>query len=211
MIGVLNYNAGNLKSVVSALNFIDATYFVSSKPEELLKADKLIFPGVGDAKFAMNMLSQTGNAEMLKEFVKTGKPLLGICLGAQILFSHSQERDTLCLDLIPGNVVKFDFNSDIFNGEQNLKIPHMGWNHVDVMQSDSLLFRGIPNNTSFYFVHSYYIKPENQGVVAGSTVYGIPFCAAIEYQNIVAAQFHPEKSGKYGLQMLSNFIRSGGA
>lgn len=197
--GVLNYNAGNLTSVESALRYIGCDYFVSDDPEQLLTADRLIFPGVGDAGFAMNNLCSSGMDHMLRDFVKTGRPLMGICLGAQILFGGTQERETECLGLIPGRVTRF-------NPDMGLKVPHMGWNHVKIIGQPKL-FKGIPDETSFYFVHSFFIEPEDSSVVAGETDYGIPFCSAVEYQNITAAQFHPEKSGEYGLQMLRNFLQ----
>ncbi len=204
MIGVLNYNAGNLTSVESALRYIDAKYTVSQDPDILIKCDKLIFPGVGDAKFAMETLKSMGNDELLHQFVQTGKPLFGICLGSQIIFDHSQERDTPCLGLIPGNVKKFSLDG-IKSSTELFKVPHMGWNEVQLQKPDHPLFKSIQQMSSFYFVHSYYIDPQNQEVVAGTTDYAIDFCSAVIHNNICATQFHPEKSGKVGLKILSNF------
>lgn len=197
-LGVLNYNAGNLTSVESALRFLNADFFVSSDPEQLMKADSLIFPGVGEASYAMKELQKSGNGEMLKEFIKSGKSLLGICLGAQILFSETDERETACLDILKGKVRKFD-------PSYQLKIPHMGWNNVSTRE-DAILFKGIPQESSFYFVHSYYIEAKEDSIISGKTDYGIKFCSAVQSNNIYACQFHPEKSGKHGLKMLSNFI-----
>lgn len=201
-IGVVNYHAGNLTSIESALTFLKSDYFVSSDPEKLFHADRLIFPGVGESRYAMGELKKTGNDEMIKKFIKTGKALLGICLGAQILFSHSQENDTSLLSLLQGEVVQFDFQT-------KLKIPHMGWNSVEITSKEKnqgRLFSDIPQNSSFYFVHSYYIKPLDEKVICGVCDYGLPFCAAVESDNIFAVQFHPEKSGNVGLKMLQNFL-----
>lgn len=201
-IGVVNYRAGNLTSIESALAFLKADYFISSDPEKLFHADRLIFPGVGESRYAMGELKKTGNDEMIKKFIETGKALLGICLGAQILFSHSQENDTSLLSVLQGEVVQFDFQT-------KLKIPHMGWNSVEVIlkeKNTGKLFTDIPQNSSFYFVHSYYINPLDEKVICGICDYGIPFCAAVESNNIFAVQFHPEKSGRVGLKMLQNFL-----
>ena len=197
-IGVVDYNAGNLTSIETALKKIKADYFISTNPDVLINADKLIFPGVGEASYAMKQLCQSGNDKMLQEFVKTDKPLFGICLGAQILFSFTDENITSTLDLIKGEVIRFD-------SKMKLKIPHMGWNNVNFVKK-SMLFNKIPTDTSFYFVHSFFMKPMNKGIVSATTDYGIEFCSAIESSNIYATQFHPEKSGKYGLQIMRNFV-----
>ncbi|MBB6480766.1 imidazole glycerol phosphate synthase subunit HisH [Spirochaeta isovalerica] len=197
MIGVVDYKAGNLKSVDSALSHLHGDFFISDDPEKLLKCDKMIFPGVGEAYSAMEVLRSTGLGEAVKEFASSGKPLLGICLGAQIVFDHSEERDTPCLGIIPGKVKRFA-------PDMGLKVPHMGWNTIEYRELP--LFKDIPQNSSFYFVHSYYIASENDENVAAICEYGIPFTAAAVKDNILACQFHPEKSGEPGLQLLKNFI-----
>lgn len=199
-IGVVNYHAGNLTSIESALNFLKANYFVSSDPNQLLQADRLIFPGVGESRYAMQELKASGTDQMLFEFVAKGKALFGICLGAQILFSHSEENNTPLLSIFPGEVCLFD-------SQKGLKIPHMGWNTLSFPPAkEGRLFQGIPEESSFYFVHSYYIKPADENIVCAHCEYGLSFCAAVESGNVFAAQFHPEKSGAVGLKMLENFL-----
>jgi len=201
MIGVVDYDAGNLKSVETALHHLGASFRVSSHPEELLKSDKLIFPGVGNAGSAMETLNKTGLGEMLKDFAKSGKPLMGICLGSQIVFDFSEEEDTECLGLIPGKVVQFE-------KKEGFKIPQIGWNTVS--HSGHSLFSGLPQDISFYFVHSYHVVPESSDYVLATGEYGIPFTAAVQYENICATQFHPEKSGEWGLRLLNHFVNGQG-
>lgn len=198
MIAVVDYKAGNLKSVETALKKIGSEFFISDNPEVLASADKMIFPGVGEAGSAMRVLKKSGLDICIKEFAASGKPLLGICLGSQIIFDHSEESDTECLGLIPGNIKRFPKSS-----KDKLKIPQIGWNTIDM--SDPILFAGIPEGTSFYFVHSYYISPNNSTATIASAEYGIKFTAAVRKGNIWGTQFHPEKSGRYGLQILENF------
>lgn len=196
--GVVDYNAGNLKSVETALRFLKADFFISAHPEDFKKADKLIFPGVGDAHAAMKILNSSGLGEAIRTFYSTGKPVLGICLGCQIIYTHSEEGDTACLDLIQGEVVRFP-------PVPGYKVPHMGWNQV-IHQNRHPVFQHIPENSSFYFVHSYYPKPDNDTYVAGETEYCVRFSSAVHKNNLLAVQFHPEKSGKKGLKLLSNFL-----
>ena len=197
MIGVVDYEAGNLKSVEAALAFVGAEFFISSDPEKLSGADKLIFPGVGEAAHAMGILTSKGLDLVLKDFAASGKPLFGICLGSQILFEHSEESDTPCLGILPGRV-------KLFSPDMKLKIPHMGWNTLK--HSNHPLFKGIPQEKSFYFVHSYYVEAANPEDVIGTSDYGIEFTAAIARGNVMATQFHPEKSGEWGLKILKNFM-----
>jgi len=198
-IGIIDYDAGNLKSVETALKFLGVEYFISSDPEKLIKSDKLIFPGVGEAFSSMKIL-KSGNLDvLLKEYFKKGNPILGICLGCQIVLNSSEERNTECLGLLPG--ISKEFSHDM-----GLKIPHMGWNQVK-QTGNHYIFKGIPDNTSFYFVHSYYPEPENMDSSIAFTEYGISFSSAFSLENLVAVQFHPEKSGPHGLHMLENFIR----
>ena len=196
-IGIVDYNAGNLTSVVSALNFIGSDYVVSSEYSVLMACDKLLFPGVGEASWAMDQLSQRGLERTLNDFKKSGKPILGICLGAQIILDYSEESGTKCLELVPGS-------AKLFPKDMGLKIPHIGWNTVE--HNGEGIFKGIPSDASFYFVHSYYVEPKDKKNVIGVTNYGMDFCSSLQFENITAFQFHPEKSGEVGLQLLRNFI-----
>lgn len=203
-IGIVNYNAGNLTSVVSALNYIGADFFVSSDADKLYQADKIIFPGVGEASYAMAQLKATNCDKMLIEFASSKRPLLGICLGAQILFEHSQENDTKLLSILQGKVKRFNLPS-------GFKVPHMGWNPLkfeNVASSNATkIFESVRDNSSFYFVHSYYMEPKDSKICVGSCDYGKQFCAACCSDNIFALQFHPEKSATSGLQILKNFMK----
>lgn len=198
-IGIIDYDAGNLKSVETALNFLGTDYFVSSDPDKLMKSDKLIFPGVGEAYSSMGILQSRYLDKLIKEYFKKGNPILGICLGCQIVLDRSEERDTKCLGLIPG--ISREFSHDM-----GLKVPHMGWNQVKSTKNN-YIFKDIPNNSSFYFVHSYYPEPESSDAIIALTDYGISFSSAFSVDNLVAVQFHPEKSGPLGLKMLDNFIK----
>ncbi len=197
MIGVVDYEAGNLKSVETALAYVGADFFISSDPQKLKNADKLIFPGVGEAAAAMKVLKASGLDQVLRDFASSGKPLFGICLGSQILFDHSEESDTPCLGILPGNVKQF-------SRDMGLKIPHMGWNTLK--HTNHPLFKDIPQDKSFYFVHSYYVSPMSGEDVVGTSDYGIEFTAAVARGNVMATQFHPEKSGEWGLKILKNFM-----
>jgi imidazole glycerol-phosphate synthase subunit HisH len=198
-IGIVDYDAGNLKSVETALDFLGGSYFVSSDPDKLINSDKLIFPGVGEAKASMTILRSKGLDSLLADFYKKGNPLFGICLGCQIILDRSEESRTKCLGLIPGISKEFSHN-------MNLKIPHMGWNQVNPVKNH-YIFNEIPDNSSFYFVHSYYPEPLSKDSTIAETEYGISFTSAFSVDNLVAVQFHPEKSGPFGLKMLSNFIK----
>ncbi len=198
MIGVVDYDAGNLRSVETVLRHLGADFFISNDPEKLSKAEKMIFPGVGEAKASMEVLEKTGLDRIVKAFADSGRPLLGICLGCQIFFDYSEESDTVCLGIIPGQIKKFP-------SDMGLKVPHMGWNQVK-HENRHPVFADIPENSSFYFVHSYYPAPSNNKNEIGSSEYGISFTAAAADKNVVATQFHPEKSGEVGLKLISNFI-----
>ncbi|MFW6207934.1 MAG: imidazole glycerol phosphate synthase subunit HisH [Spirochaetota bacterium] len=197
-VGVVDYDAGNLTSVKTALKYLQADYLVSSEPEQLDQTDKLIFPGVGEARAAMRNLKSRGLEQLLHSYFESGRQMLGICLGSQIVLSRSEENDTPCLGLIPGTARRFSRGS-------GLKVPHMGWNRVHAT-ADSLLFKDIPDGSSFYFVHSYYPDPEEAAAVVATCEYGVTFTAALKRGNLHAVQFHPEKSGKRGLQLLQNFL-----
>jgi glutamine amidotransferase len=201
MTGIVDYNAGNIKSVERALAAIGAEYRISKDPRDLAGADRIIFPGVGEAKFAMRELKKTGFDSFLRDWAHSGKPLLGVCLGSQVIFEHSEEGDTTCLGLISGVVRRFpaDFLA------RGLKVPHMGWNDVHATNGGTVLLRGIPDGTNFYFVHSYYVDPADPAVVTATADYGFPVPCAVKKGNIEAFQFHPEKSGANGLRILANF------
>lgn len=197
MVGVIDYGAGNLRSVETALDYLGAEFFVTPVPENVNRAERLVFPGVGEAASAMEVLTRTGLGEAITRFYESGKPLLGICLGCQIVLERSEEGGTSCLGLVPGEVKKFP-------GDMGLKVPHMGWNPVNPTK-DHFVWRGIPWGSSFYFVHSYYPETAGKHILA-ETDYGRPFSSAIRRDNLVATQFHPEKSGEVGLKLLSNFL-----
>jgi glutamine amidotransferase len=194
LIGIIDYGAGNIRSVSNALNRLGVQHFVSNEQHKLDKADKLIFPGVGEARSAMDALARVGLIDWLKE---VSVPFLGICLGMQLLFDRTTERNTDCLSVIAGT-------NERFNSAQSvLKVPHMGWNQVQ-HKGNSTLFDGIVSGEHFYFVHSYYapIVP----ATIGTTDYGVQFTSALQQKNYYGVQFHPEKSGRIGLQLLKNFV-----
>ena len=198
---IVNYGAGNLTSVYNALKYLGIESEVSSEPEKIEKANRIIFPGVGAAKAAMGNLNKTGIGEAVKNAVKKGTPVLGICIGCQIILESSEEDGGVqCLGLLEGKAVKF-------KNEPNLKIPHIGWNQVDFIKEHPL-FKGILNNSNFYFVHSYHPNL-NESNIYGVTTYGSQtFPCLIGKENLIAAQFHLEKSGETGLKMLGNFANS---
>ena len=198
MIGIVDYYAGNLRSVESALRRIGADFFVSDRPEELLKAERLIFPGDGEASSAMKFLRGRGLDGMLHEYVGRGSPVLGICLGCQIILSRSEEGDTPCLGIVDGTC-------RLLPRSPGLKVPHMGWNTMDFADRHPLL-EGIASGSFFYFVHSYYPEPGAESRAIGWTEYGTRFSSGFGRGNLAAFQFHPEKSGEAGLRLLSNFV-----
>lgn len=209
MIGIVDYNAGNIKSVERALDFLGASYVRSKNPAELKSANKIIFPGDGDAAYAMKQLRELGLDVFLHEAADCGIPILGICIGAQIIFDFSEEGNTECLGLIPGTIRHFSNlqNEQIANIENSaLKIPHMGWNNVRYENGACAILDGVPKNSDFYFVHSYVIQPKEKSVVKGFAEYGVKVPAVVQSGNIFACQFHPEKSGEAGLRILRNFL-----
>ncbi len=203
MIGIIDYLAGNLTSVARALSYFGYKWIISSDISELKKAERIIFPGVGAAKSAMESLKKFGLDEFLKESFLKGIPILGICLGTQIIFEESKEDGgTKTLGILKGKVVRFP-DPLISNGEK-LKVPHMGWNKV-IWKKSHPVFANLDPDYEYYFVHSYYVLPEDKEIILGTTFYGIEFSSVIGYKNLVAVQFHPEKSGKPGLQILKQF------
>ena len=198
MIAVIDYGAGNLGSVVNALKKLGYRPLVTNAASDVLKADAVFLPGVGAAADTMKSLAATGMDAAVRKLVELRKPLFAICIGLQVLLTRTEEGgDHKCLDIIPGKVSKLP---------AGLKIPHMGWNQVKQVNMHPI-FNGIPDNTNFYFVHSYYANPLDRSVVAGVTEYGIEFCSMIIKDNLFATQFHPEKSGEAGLKMYSNFLK----
>ncbi len=195
---VVDYGAGNLKSVETALRFLAADFRISADPESVSRADKVIFPGVGEAAAARATLKKTGLGEALASFHKSGKPLFGICLGSQVVLERSEESGAACLGLLAGT-------ARLLPRQPGYKVPHMGWNRARPLRSHPL-FAGIPETASFYFVHSYYPEPEAAADRLACTDYVIPFTSAVARGNLCAVQFHPEKSGKWGLKMLGNFL-----
>ena len=209
MIAIVDYRAGNLTSVARALQHLNVPCVVTDRAEDLRRAERVIFPGVGAAGEAMRNLRGTGLAGCIREVFDSGKPLLGICLGTQVIFEYSEEDNrTECLGIIPGGVRRFP--AGMREGGDPLKIPHMGWNRVSFRGAHPV-FAGLPENAEFYFVHSYYPAPSNGADVTGETEYGIRFASAVARKNLVAVQFHPEKSGRFGLRILENFSRWDGS
>lgn len=201
MIAVVNYGAGNLRSVAKALEAVGAPIVVTSDPDEVARADAVILPGVGAAADTMSGLREGGLVEPLRAAVEAGKPFLGVCIGLQVLLTASDEDGgAACLDLVPGRVRRLP---------PGVKVPHMGWNQVH-LKTVHPLFEGIPNDSYFYFVHSYYADPADPAVVLGETEYAVRFPSVIAQDNLVATQFHPEKSGAPGLRVYENFCRLAG-
>ncbi len=203
MIAIIDYKAGNLKSVERALNYLGYPCRITNDKEEILNCDRIVFPGVGAAGKAIDNLREMGLDKILFQSFLEGKPILGICLGAQIILESSEEDRTQCLGLIEGEVKRFP--SPLLSFENGrLKIPHMGWNNVRLIKEHPVL-EGIMPGDEFYFVHSYYPLPDSERHVIGKTEYGIEFPSIIGARNLIATQFHLEKSGRAGLRILKNF------
>jgi glutamine amidotransferase len=198
VIDVVDYRAGNSPSVIYALEKLGLGCRLVSRPEEVLASERLILPGVGAARATLESLTESGLVEPLTERVQhDGVPFLGICIGLQVLFDHSEEDDTDCLGWIPGTVRRF---------RDTDRVPQIGWNEVRFARAHSLR-DGVPDAGHFYFVNSYYAAPADDAVSLGRTVYGPEFCSVVAHENVVATQFHAEKSGPLGLRMLANFAR----
>lgn len=198
MIAIIDYGAGNLQSVKKALSFIGAENVITDDPEIINACDKILLPGVGSFGDSMNSMKEKNLVETIKQNALSGKAFLGICLGLQLLFEESEESPGVQgLGIFKGKIKKFPQN-------MGLKIPHIGWNSLEIKQKDTI-FKGVPENTYVYFVHSYYLEAEDLIDVAAVTNYGIDFHSAVGKGNIFATQFHPEKSGDVGLAILRNF------
>ena len=202
MIAIIDYDAGNLKSVEKALALLGQESVITRDRQEILGADKVILPGVGAFGDAMSQLKKYELGKVVHEVAEKKTPLLGICLGLQLFFEGSEESEGVeGLGLLKGSVVRF-------SDEHGLKIPHIGWNSLELM-NDGRLFRGIPNGSYVYFVHSYYLKAGDEHIVKATTTYGDLVHASVEQDNIFACQFHPEKSSSIGLKILDNFAHLG--
>jgi glutamine amidotransferase len=205
MIAIIDYGMGNLRSVAKAFEYIGCPAVVTSMPETVRQAERVVLPGVGAFEKAMENLTASGMAAVVRETVAAGKPFLGICLGLQLLFEASMESFATAepvpgLGIFPGKVVQFQV-------DPTLKVPQIGWNQIAKLPRYNPLFAGVPEGSYVYFVHSYYVKPVEPGIVACTTNYGIDYCSGIAVGNTFAVQFHPEKSSAVGLQILRNFAR----
>jgi glutamine amidotransferase len=197
-VAIIDYGAGNLRSVANAVTRLGYQPVVTDKPAEVLQAQAVILPGVGAAADTMAGLIRTEMAETVRRLIEDDRPLFAVCIGLQILLSSTEEGGGYeCLGVVPGVVRRLP---------DGLKIPHMGWNQV-AQRRKQPLFKGIPDKANFYFVHSYYADPEDKSVVAATTDYGLPWCSVLVKGNLVATQFHPEKSGTLGLKMYENFLK----
>lgn len=211
LIAVIDYGMGNLRSVEKALQVSGGRIAVVSGPSGIRKCDKIVFPGVGSFGDAMQELKARRLIEPIKEAIAGGKPFLGLCLGLQLLFEKSEEAPGVKgLGLVAGDVRRFRFNN-VAGGQSALKVPHMGWNSVDRKPPASNrkpgLLNGVPDGSYMYFVHSYYVRPEDDRAVLTTTDYGIKFASGIAMGNVYGLQFHPEKSQAVGLKILKNFVR----
>lgn len=208
-VAVIDYGMGNLHSIAKALQHADpsATVQVTSDRDAILRADRVVFPGVGAIRDCMAALHRLELAPVIREAAAT-KPLLGICLGLQALLDESEENGgTPCLGLVPGRVVRFaEASGNAASGDYALKVPHMGWNRVHPLHAHPV-WEGLDRDRWFYFVHSYYVQPAESACVAATTDYPEPFASAVATGNIIAVQFHPEKSQIDGLRLLANFLR----
>ncbi|MBF0493744.1 MAG: imidazole glycerol phosphate synthase subunit HisH [Candidatus Omnitrophica bacterium] len=200
MIAIIDYGSGNLRSVYNAFRYIGEDVLIAETPGALVSAERIVLPGVGAVRDALDGLNKGGFVEQILAEIKKGKPFLGLCLGLQLLFDESEESGgAACFGLIKGEVKKFP-------AVKNLKVPHMGWNTVDIKNDMCPLFKGIKNNSYFYFVHSYYCDALDGRYSVGKTRYGLEFTSAVWKENVFALQFHPERSQANGLKLLRNFV-----
>lgn len=203
MIAIIDYGMGNLRSVQKGFEKVGAEALVTADPQKVLEADRVVLPGVGAFRDCMRNLEQTGFVEPILKVIAEGRPFLGICVGMQLLFTDSVEFGLNSgLNLIPGHVLRFP--DQMTAGGERLPVPQMGWNQLRIKLRPPA-FNGITDNSNVYFVHSYYAKPDDKNVIATTTDYGFEFCSSVWKDNIVATQFHPEKSQDVGLRILKNF------
>ena len=198
MIAIIDYGAGNIRSIEKALEHVGAIVKVTDEPATVNKAEAIVLPGVGSGGAAMSRMTERGLDDAIRKATHQGKPFLGICLGMQLLADHHAEGEVDGLSLFPGEVRRIPYG---------LKIPHMGWNQVKPLQTGLAIFEDIPEDAYFYFAHSYYVEPQDSQGVAAITDYGSSFCSVIITKQVWGTQFHPEKSGSVGLQLLSNFLK----
>ena len=201
MIALLDYGAGNLRSVEKALRFVGGDVELVQSPDGMKDASAVVLPGVGAFDDCVNAMQRQELLAAVREFVTTGRPFLGICVGYQAMFERSDEFDSRAagLGLFTGSVVRFP-------DDQGLKIPQIGWNQIEIVQPECPIFHGVENGSYVYFVHSFYPQPEDDSIAACRTTYGVEFASAIWRDNVYATQFHPEKSQKIGLMILDNFV-----
>jgi len=200
MIAVIDYGMGNLRSVQKGFEAVGAEAVVTNDPQKILDADSVVLPGVGAFKDCIDNLNRLNLVDVIRQSIDSGKPFLGICLGLQLLFEQSNEFGNVPgLGILPGKVMRFQFPD-----HPEMKVPHMGWNTLNV-KKPSPLFDSVEDSPYFYFVHSYYVVPEDPAIIATTTNYGVEFVSGIQHRNIYAFQFHPEKSQKLGLSLLKNF------
>ena len=205
MVSIIDYDAGNIKSVEKALQYLGEEVVITRDRDIILASDRAILPGVGSFGDAMAKIDEYGLREVILEFVASGKPFLGICLGLQLLFKDSEESPGVAgLGILDGHIVRIP-DTDPDTGDR-LKVPHIGWNSLDITDG-ATLFKGLKSNPYVYFVHSYYLKADDPSIVAAKTFYGTEIHASVEKDNVFACQFHPEKSGKVGLTILKNFLQ----
>lgn len=205
MIVIIDYGMGNLRSIQSKLGMLSIDAVISSDPLQIEKATKLILPGVGHFKTGMENLRARGLVPVLHEAVVDRKtPVMGICLGMQLLGLHSEEGDVSGLGWVSNRVLRFNFKEV----SSRLRVPHVGWNDIQIKKSDCILFRDIPADRPFYFTHSYYMTSDDSEVIAATTEHGHEFVSVVQKGHIYGTQFHPEKSRRYGLKMIENFLRA---
>ena len=198
-IAIIDYGAGNLRSVANAITRLGYQTKITGNPDEVLAAGAVILPGVGAAADTVSSLKKAGMDKIIRQLVAENRPLFAVCVGMQVLLTGTEEGGwNLCLGIMPGRVRKLP---------PGRKIPHMGWNQVK-QRRDHPVFEGIPDEANFYFVHSYHAAPDDTSIIAGTTDYGTEFCSMLIKDNLIATQFHPEKSGEHGLRMYDNFLKN---
>ncbi|MFH1540731.1 MAG: imidazole glycerol phosphate synthase subunit HisH [Elusimicrobiota bacterium] len=208
MITIIDYGMGNLRSVQKAFEFIGKKTIITDDRKKILDSSLVVLPGVGSFSAAMKNLGKLNLVDTIYKVIDSGNPFLGLCLGLQLLFERSEEGNCNGFGILKGKVKKFNFSQLPTPNSQLLKIPHMGWNNVKCKMQDARckIFKEIKDNSYFYFVHSYYVEPQDKKIIATTTEHGIKFASSVFYKNIFATQFHPEKSQKNGLKLLKNYV-----